>query len=49
MQIQLKQTEIIAALKQYIVGQGINLTGKDVTGRPPRSSSSRNAWPESEV
>jgi hypothetical protein len=31
MQIQLKQTEIIAALKQYIVGQGINLTGKDVS------------------
>lgn len=31
MQIQLKQTEIIAALKQYISGQGINLVGKDVT------------------
>jgi hypothetical protein len=31
MQIQLKQTEIIAALKQYIVDQGINLTGKDVS------------------
>lgn len=31
MQIQLKQTEIIAALKQYIVGQGINLTGKEVS------------------
>lgn len=31
MQIQLKQTEIIAALKQYITGQGINLTGKDVS------------------
>ena len=31
MQIQLKQTEIIAALKQYIVGQGINLAGKDVS------------------
>ncbi len=31
MQIQLKQTEIIAALKQYIAGQGINLTGKDVS------------------
>ncbi len=30
MQIQLKQTEIIAALKQYIVNQGINLNGKDV-------------------
>lgn len=31
MQIQLKQTEIIAALKQYIAGQGINLVGKEVT------------------
>jgi hypothetical protein len=31
MQIQLKQTEIIAALKQYISGQGINLVGKEVT------------------
>jgi hypothetical protein len=31
MQIQLKQTEIIAALKQYIVGQGINLAGKEVS------------------
>jgi hypothetical protein len=30
MQIQLKQTEIIAALKQYIVGQGISLNGKSV-------------------
>jgi hypothetical protein len=31
MQIQLKQTEIIAALKQYITAQGINLAGKDVS------------------
>lgn len=31
MQIQLKQTEIITALKQYIHNQGINLTGKEVT------------------
>lgn len=30
MQIQLKQTEIIAALKQYIIGQGISLNGKSV-------------------
>lgn len=30
MQIQLKQTEIIAALKQYIGTQGINLNGKTV-------------------
>lgn len=30
MQIQLKQTEIIAALKQYISGQGISLSGKSV-------------------
>ena len=30
MQIQLKQTEIIAALKQYIGTQGINLNGKAV-------------------
>ena len=30
MQIQLKQTEIIAALKQYIGTQGINLSGKTV-------------------
>lgn len=30
MQIQLKQTEIIAALKQYIVNQGISLNGKAV-------------------
>lgn len=30
MQIQLKQTEIIAALKQYIIGQGISLNGKAV-------------------
>lgn len=30
MQIQLKQTEIIAALKQYIAGQGISLSGKSV-------------------
>ena len=30
MQIQLKQTEIIAALKQYINAQGINLNGKTV-------------------
>lgn len=30
MQIQLKQTEIIAALKQYITGQGISLSGKSV-------------------
>lgn len=28
MQINLKQTEIIAALKQYIAGQGISLQGK---------------------
>ena len=31
MQIQLKQSEIIAALKQYITSQGINLANKDVT------------------
>lgn len=31
MQIQLKQTEIVTALKQYIHNQGINLTGKEVT------------------
>lgn len=31
MQIQLKQTEIIAALKQYISGQGISLAGKTVS------------------
>jgi hypothetical protein len=31
MQIQLKQTEIIAALKQFIAAQGINLSGKDVS------------------
>lgn len=30
MQIQLKQTEIIAALKGYIASQGINLAGKNV-------------------
>lgn len=30
MQVQLKQTEIIAALKQYISGQGISLQGKQV-------------------
>lgn len=30
MQIQLKQTEIIAALKQYIISQGISLNGKAV-------------------
>jgi hypothetical protein len=30
MQIQLKQTEIIAALKQYITIQGISLSGKSV-------------------
>lgn len=30
MQISLKQSEIEAALKQYIVQQGINLAGKDV-------------------
>ena len=30
MQVQLKQTEIIAALKQYISGQGISLQGKTV-------------------
>lgn len=30
MQIQFKQTEIIAALKGYIVSQGINLNGKSV-------------------
>jgi len=30
MQINLKQHEIVAALKQYISGQGINLAGKDV-------------------
>ena len=30
MQIQLKQSEIIAALKQYITGQGISLSGKSV-------------------
>lgn len=31
MQVQLKQTEIIAALKQFITSQGINLAGKDVS------------------
>jgi hypothetical protein len=31
MQIQLKQTEIITALKQFITAQGISLTGKDVS------------------
>ena len=30
MQVQLKQAEIIAALKQYIAGQGISLQGKAV-------------------
>lgn len=30
MQIQFKQSEIIAALKQYIATQGINLQGKSV-------------------
>ena len=30
MQVQLKQTEIITALKQYISGQGISLQGKTV-------------------
>jgi hypothetical protein len=30
MQIQLKQTEIIAALKMFVSQQGINLQGKDV-------------------
>ena len=30
MQINLKQAEIIAALKQYIAGQGISLQGKSV-------------------
>lgn len=30
MQIQLRQTEIIAALKQYIMAQGISLAGKEV-------------------
>lgn len=30
MNIQLKQSEIIDALKQYIVKQGINLSGKEV-------------------
>jgi hypothetical protein len=31
MQIQLKQSEIIAALKQYINSQGISLAGKEVS------------------
>ena len=31
MQIQLKQAEIVEALKQYITGKGINLTGKAFT------------------
>ena len=31
MQIQLKQTEIVAALKQYITQQGIDLKGKQVS------------------
>lgn len=31
MQIQLKQSEIITALKQYITSQGINLVNKEVT------------------
>lgn len=30
MQVQLKQSEIISALKQYISGQGISLQGKQV-------------------
>ena len=31
MQIQLKQPEIVVALKQFLVTQGISLAGKDVT------------------
>ena len=31
MQIQLKQAEIVTALKQYIAAQGINLSGKGVS------------------
>lgn len=31
MQVQLKQAEIITALKQYISGQGISIFGKDVS------------------
>jgi hypothetical protein len=30
MQINLKQAEIVQALRAYVVAQGINLTGKDV-------------------
>jgi hypothetical protein len=30
MQIQFKQAEIVAALKQYIIAQGININGKTV-------------------
>lgn len=30
MQINLKQAEIVLALRAYVVAQGINLTGKDV-------------------
>jgi hypothetical protein len=30
MQIQLKQNEIVAAIKQYVAQQGINLTGRKV-------------------
>jgi hypothetical protein len=31
MQIQLKQAEIVTALKQYVANQGINLVGKEVS------------------
>lgn len=31
MQVQLKQPEIVAALKQYITAKGISLKGKEVT------------------
>ena len=30
MQIQLKQSEIVTAIKQYVAQQGINLTGRKV-------------------
>lgn len=40
MQIQLKQSEIVTALKQYIAAQGINLNGKvvDITFTASRSA-----------
>ena len=31
MQVQLKQLEIVEAIKHYIAGQGINITGKEIS------------------